>query len=309
MQGTVAVTDQSWYEFLAVRHLPEVNFWTPSARRRLLRDRFSPFFFKLKSPHNAIAGFGYYASWSALPAWLAWESFGEGNGAPSLDQMLNRILAIRQRIRYVADGPDDSIGCVVIVQPTFFDPSEWVPQPRNWPARTVGSMGFDLGEGEGKRIWEQCLAIAASRRAPSELSVVAEPAARYGTPVLIAPRLGQGAFRVMVTDAYGRACAVTGEHSLPVLDAAHIRSFVESGPHEVSNGLLLRADLHRLFDKGYVTVTPDLRFEVSGRLRKEYRNGRTYYPLHGASVSAPRAARDRPATEHLRWHNEKVFLR
>jgi hypothetical protein len=47
--GTVAVTDTSWYEFLARRSLPEVNFWTPSDRRRFSAPEFSPFFFKLKA--------------------------------------------------------------------------------------------------------------------------------------------------------------------------------------------------------------------------------------------------------------------
>ena len=44
----------------------------------------------------------------------------------------------------------------------------------------------------------------------------------YGDPVLVRPRLGQGTFRVLVTDNYRRRCAVTGEKALPVLDAAHI---------------------------------------------------------------------------------------
>jgi putative restriction endonuclease len=74
----------------------------------------------------------------------------------------------------------------------------------------------------------------------------------------VRPRLGQGTFRIATIQAYERACAVTGEHSLPALEAAHIRPFAEGGTHDVSNGLLLRADLHRLFDRGYVTVTPKL---------------------------------------------------
>ena len=90
-----------------------------------------------------------------------------------------------------------------------------------------------------------------------------EPGSRYGEPRLIQPRLGQATFRIAVLDAYGRACAVTGEHSLPALEAAHIRSYAESGPHEICNGLLLRADLHRLFDTGYVTVTPELRLGLA----------------------------------------------
>jgi putative restriction endonuclease len=97
-----------------------------------------------------------------------------------------------------------------------------------------------------------------------------------------------------VTDAYGRACAITSEHSLPALEAAHIRSFAQDGPHEVANGILLRADLHRLFDKGYVTVTPDHRLEVSSRLKADYSNGRSYYPLSGQAVRLPATPRDRP---------------
>ena len=92
--------------------------------------------------------------------------------------------------------------------------------------------------------------------------------------MLVRPRLGQGTFRVAVTDAYSRACAVTGEHSLPVLEAAHIRPYALTGPHDINNGLLLRADLHRLFDLGYLTVTPDHALHVSERLKADYDNGR-----------------------------------
>ena len=139
---------------------------------------------------------------------------------------------------------------------------------------------------------------------------VAEPGQlpRYGEPRLVAPRLGQGTFRVAVADAYDRACAVTREHSLPVLEAAHIRAFAEGGPNEVSNGLLLRTDIHRLFDTGYVTVDPDdLKFVVSSRLREDYANGRTYYALHGTEIAAPSSLHERPLREHLDWHARECF--
>jgi putative restriction endonuclease len=51
---------------------------------------------------------------------------------------------------------------------------------------------------------------------------------RHGKPTLIKPRLGQGAFRLTITDSYERRCAVTGEKTLPILDAAHIRAFEAS---------------------------------------------------------------------------------
>ena len=46
----------------------------------------------------------------------------------------------------------------------------------------------------------------------------------------------------------------------------------------MSNGILLRSDLHKLFDVGYVTVTPELTLEVSPRLREEWHNGRETMP-------------------------------
>lgn len=57
--------------------------------------------------------------------------------------------------------------------------------------------------------------------------------------------LGQGGFQILVTDAYTRRCTITGERTLPALEAHHIRPFSEEGPHRTDNGLLLRSDWHR----------------------------------------------------------------
>ena len=100
---------------------------------------------------------------------------------------------------------------------------------------------------------------------------------------------------------------MTGEHSLPVLEAAHIRPFALSGPHETRNGLLLRSDIHKLFDHGYVAVTPDYRLEVSKRLREEYQNGKSYYPLHGSQLILPPQVKDQPDPQLLQWHFNEVF--
>jgi putative restriction endonuclease len=133
-----------------------------------------------------------------------------------------------------------------------------------------------------------------------------EPA-RYGAPQLIRPRLGQGAFRFIVTDVYRRRCAVTQEKTLPALDAAHIKPYAEGGLHEPSNGLLLRRDIHSLFDGGYVTVTPELRFEVSRRIKEEFENGRHYYALHGQPIERPLDSSHLPDRMALDWHNTECF--
>lgn len=313
MQGTVAITDYGWYEFLAGQpDLDEVNFWTPSASHGFNAPPASPFFFKLKAKYgHAICGYGSFFKFERLPDVLAWQWFGPRNGCPSFEAMRERIEAIRQRFHYRGRGPANEIGCILIVQPTFFPRDLWVAGPRDWPERNLRHMRYDLTSAEGQRIWTECLARTTSAGVPSAVGDAGRRAPgvpRYGAPVLVQPRLGQGTFRVAVMDAYHRACAVTGEHSVPALDASHIRPFGQDGPNEVRNGLLLRADLHRLFDQGYLTVTTDMHLEVSPRLRADYSNGRSYYPLHGTVIGLPEAVGDRPAPEHVRWHNEHVFL-
>ena len=137
----------------------------------------------------------------------------------------------------------------------------------------------------------------------------AEEVARYGAEFLTRARLGQGAFRVLVTDAYTRRCAITGERTLPALEAAHIQPFAESGPNVTANGLLLRSDLHKLFDSGYLSVTPDLSVEVSRKIKEEFENGRDYYALHGRKlVVVPATEKDRPSSKFLEWHNSNTYL-
>ena len=131
---------------------------------------------------------------------------------------------------------------------------------------------------------------------------------RYGDAVSVRPRLGQGSFRVVVTDAYERRCAATGERVLPVLEAAHVRPYASGGIHALDNGLLLRSDIHTLFDRGYVTITPDHRLEVSTRIRDEFHNGREYYALHGRELRPPIRPDQVPSEENIIWHNEQVYL-
>lgn len=295
MRGYVATTDFSWFKFLRSRQpLDEVNFWQPSAHG-FNSPPGTPFFFKLKHPHNAIGGFGIFARYEEATTRLAWDAFQEKNGAGSFEEMRVRVESYAER----AGSSSHRVGCIMVSQPIFFAEADWVDQPGDWKRNIVSGAGYDLTVGEGRRIWEECVARAA--RAPAlevaDAGAVMLPTStppRFGAEVLVRPRLGQGAFRVAVTAAYDGACTVSGEHSLPVLDAAHIRPYTaEGGSHEVTNGLLLRADIHRLFDSGYVTITPDLRFVVSERLKKEWENGKAYYALQG-QVALPRNAADRP---------------
>ena len=201
------------------------------------------------------------------------------------------------------DRSDFEIGCRILTQPLFFAEADWIPVPASWAPNIVSFKTYNTGDAEGLALWD---AVNERMNRP-DFPGMAEAQARFGEPQLIRPRLGQGAFRVLVTDIYNRRCAITHERTLPALEAAHIRPYGDGGAHEAQNGLLLRRDIHSLFDAGYVTVTPDLRFEVSRRIKEEFDNGRHYYELHGHKIDAPSDVGRSPDAEALTWHNENRF--
>lgn len=313
VRARIAITDERWFELLASQPgLEEVNFWQPGGRR--LFKTLEPgelFLFKLHSPNDYIVGGGVFARASLLPVSLAWESFRIGNGARSLDEM--RRLIERYRKGEEDRLHDYTIGCIILTQPFFLPREAWIPVPEDWRPNIVQGKNYDLSQEPGRSLYARIVealrfAPDASLRTDLVADAPADPAERYGTPRLIAPRLGQGGFRVAVTEAYGRRCAVTGERVLPVLEAAHIQPYGRGGAHRVENGLLLRSDLHALFDRGYLTVTPARRIEVSRRIREDWENGRDYYALEGQEIRVPDREGEQPSAALLGWHNEQVFL-
>ena len=300
----VAVTDTDWFKHLSARpSLEEVNFWAPSVTPFRALQPGELFLFKLHSPLNFIVGGGIFAYANELPCSLAWDAFGEANGANSLEEMRQRIARYRRN-----DGigrSEFSIGCRILTQPFFWPESKWLPAPSSWAKNIVSFKTYSTDDEEGLRLWQN----VNDRMLIGPILGVSEPRPRFGEPVPIRPRLGQGAFRILVTDNYHRRCAVTLEKTLPALDAAHIRPYREGGGHEPQNGLLLRRDIHKLFDDGYVTVTPSLFFEVSPRIREEFENGRHYYELHGRRIAVPDSPSALPDRDALDWHNRERFQR
>ena len=298
----IAVTDGDWFETLRHRSdVTEVNFWAPSAANFKALQPGELLLFKLHAPRNVIVGGGIFAYANVLPCSLAWQAFGEANGARSAQEMRTRFA--RYRRAAPGDRSDFEVGCRVLTQPFFLEEADWIAVPPSWASNIVSFKTYNTATIDGLALWEG----VQDRLAGAHQAGVAAPQARFGEPHLIRPRLGQGAFRVLVADVYRRRCAVTGERTLPALEAAHIRPYGEGGEHEARNGLLLRRDIHSLFDAGYVTVTPDRRFEVSGRIREEFDNGRHYYALHGQPISVPDTAILGPDPAALTWHNENCF--
>ena len=120
---------------------------------------------------------------------------------------------------------------------------------------------------------------------------------RVWTMTAIAQRQGQGAFRAKLLEAYGQACAITGCTAVSVLEAAHILPYRGEATHRVDNGLLLRSDLHTLFDLGLLWITDTHQVVIADSLL-----GTEYEAFSGQPLRLPAQAAHRPNPAHLAKH-------
>jgi putative restriction endonuclease len=200
----------------------------------------------------------------------------------------------------------------MLAEPFFWNREDWIPSPADFKLNTVTGKGYDSEAGTGKELWDAVSARLMQGRAevlePGTATVGGIETHGFGKPQIVLPRLGQGLFRILVTDAYARKCAITGERTLPVLDAVHIKPYSLVKRHELPNGLLMRSDLHRLFDEGYLTVDPkDRCVVVSKRIREEFENGKDYYKLQGQVLREPVETWAKPSLDNLEYHAHSVF--
>ena len=193
MQAYVGITDYDWFNHLrTLPDLDEVNFWQPGGNIQF--KALQPgelFLFKLHSPNNYIVGGGIFAHSSLLPISLVWEAFGESNGAMSLSEMRRRV----EKYRRVENSSDNyTIGCIILEQPFFLPESAWIPVPSDWKMSIQQGRRYDLTTEPGVSLWEQL------HSAMTPVTGIHEERPRYGEPVFTLPRLGQGAFRILVPD-------------------------------------------------------------------------------------------------------------
>lgn len=133
----------------------------------------------------------------------------------------------------------------------------------------------------------------------SKREVEVLPQERSGVLRLIAVRQGQSEFRRQLIEAYQGRCAITGFNCIEALEAAHIRGFGDGGSYAVSNGLLLRCDLHTLFDLNLFAVSPeDHSVVLSDGLKQT-----VYSQYDGLKVQVPshRELRPDPSLLMERW--------
>jgi len=114
-------------------------------------------------------------------------------------------------------------------------------------------------------------------------------------------RQGQQEFRRRLLTAYRGQCAVTGCTEEGTLQAAHIRPVSSKGDHHVSNGLLLRADIHNLFDLGLIAIDQNLVIHVSKQVSEP-----AYRAFDMKKVHVPQGP-GTPSRSALLWHFNNMY--
>ena len=308
LRAFVGVTDGDWYRFLASNpQITEVNFWKPGGETgfQALQPG-EPFIFKTHWPHNSLVGGGYFEGFVRLPVSTAWEFFGTGNGVESLDEMRERVGKYRRQPIGPYDDPE--IGCVLLNEVKFVPQDSVTLAPDDFSKHIVQGKGYDVGVTSSNSVIDlfvQQLMISVDSAGSRDTRRIDGPV--FGEPRLVRPRLGQGGFQALVLDAYDRRCSITHHKIAPTLQAAHIKPVSKGGEHRLDNGVLLRSDVHTMFDRGYLGVTPDYKLQVSSRLRTDFGNGEEFYARHGEIIRLPQHQSDRPNSEFLEWHMDEVF--
>lgn len=309
VRAYVGVTDVEWARHLASSRADEVNFWRPAGDRAFRAlEVGEPFFFKTHYPDNRVVGGGFFSGFASLTISDAWRIYGTANGASTLEEMRARVGRYRRVQLSRADDP--KIGCVFIRDVRFFE--EPAAAPPDFAANVVQGKSYSFSDPATSPYFDLLFARLLGITVELELFPSwHRPGPVWGDPRLARTRLGQRAFQGVVRSAYSHRCAVTGDRIRPVLQAAHVRPLTQGGEHRLDNGLLLRSDVHTLFDAGYLGINPHYTLEVSPLLRAEFGNGEEFYQRAASKepIAVPARPPDQPAREFLEWHLAEVFLR
>lgn len=325
----VAHTHRVWFDNLSriaqpdyarrLVRLDEVNFWAPKAPLPL--KRFAPgdlLFFRLGAPVRCIVGYGFFASFHpahpALPAdvHMVWDMFGPKNGARAKSE-LAALLG-----RSSNEDLLRPVGCTVLRDAVFWPDARWIP----WgPERGYATSGLQRGRTDADPRNVRDLMAEVTRDQVSlpmdfdDRFVPVEVDERGRAATTRVEREGQSTFRLRLLQAYGWQCAVTREHTEPVLDAAHIQPYLGPRSNHLQNGIVLTKEFHALFDRGLATIEPPsarsdgYRLRISKQISQRWNNGKRYYQYDGQDLVVPANPALRPSVDAVIWHRENVFER
>jgi HNH endonuclease len=165
-----------------------------------------------------------------------------------------------------------------------------------WDLQRIGDNKFEAIQVESDA---DTLALAEAEDALDMPAIDSEHDARERVLRAVAMRRGQQGFRTSLIDAYAGQCAITGCSIVDILEAAHVRGYLGEYTNRVDNGLLLRTDLHTLFDLHRIWIDEAFVVRVAESLR-----GSEYEIYDGQKLRLPKKPAHHPKPEHLAHHRQ-----
>lgn len=260
----IANTDVDWFQFLKEKCFTDmVNFWTPTPWNITGLQEGDLIYFMLKSPIRKLGGYGRFVKYENMTRDDAWNEFGFRNGCRTKRDFIDRMTGYRESNR-VRDLNGDIIGCIVLSYCVFWDEKDY---------KNVEDYGLEFSKNivklkyykDGNRLLNEVEPVGTrpSYQIVNETVVQKRASSR-------SVRYGQSKFKSLITDTYNGHCCISGESCPELLEAAHIQPYIDERSNHPQNGLLLRVDLHTLFDNGLLSIDDDYRVRISGQVESEY---------------------------------------
>jgi putative restriction endonuclease len=220
----------------------------------------------LKSPIRKIGGYGKFIDYQNMTPSEAWQKYGTNNGVKNLEDLEARTKFYIDK--QSADNSYNSIGCILLDNLEFFNNEDFKSSESylgvNFPNQVVKIKYFDINAKERKIPKSKDLTI-------TEEFISQKSKKKKKTKVNTNQRKGQQKFRDDILLAYNNKCAITGINDEYALEAAHIESYINEKSNHIKNGICLRADIHKLFDKNLIGINGDFKIFISPGLKdKEY---------------------------------------
>ncbi len=282
----ISPTDKNWFDFLKVSSLNSyVNFWTPTPWNLRQLNVGNRLYFMLKDPIRKVAGFGEFYEYKNLTAVQAWNEFGYRNGRNSRQVFINSIQDYldKNSLKFGGQAIDINtyqIGCIVLNNCEYWEEEHFLDaeeQNIDFATQVVKIKYFDKYDPFQQAVNDR-----------DNFNIVNEHRDdRRGEANI---RVGQSAFKGKLLRAYNNKCCISGETIPELLEAAHIQEYRNRNSNHVQNGLLLRIDLHRLFDNYLMHIDNNYTIQISTIVTNPL-----YRQYHGQKIQLPHSVYDYPS--------------
>lgn len=286
----ISPTDIEWFKFLRTEGLnSEINFWTPTPWNVSRLASGDKLYFMLKSPIRKIGGYGQFVEYKNMSVNDAWNKYGFKNGCTSKQELIERLDKYKASNSSDERSVTDSeIGCIVLTNAVYYDDDKFLDLDNY-------EIDFSRFIVKIKYYNENDPLEIATQSTLKEFELLPTSIEKLKKSRLVTERKGQGNFRAIITTAYSNKCCITSETTPELLEAAHIQPYFDENSNHVKNGLLLRVDLHKLYDNGLLYIDESFKIHISPEVKSEF-----YRKLNGTTIRLPENNNLYPSKEALK---------